>query len=83
MGILTGKVALITGGSRGIGESIVRMFAAEGAHVAFTYLSSESKALELASEASASGVKVIALKSDASDYTQAEKLGERCGGSIW
>jgi 3-oxoacyl-[acyl-carrier protein] reductase len=74
MGLLTGKVALITGGSRGIGESVVRMFAAEGADVAFTYLSSESRALELAAEASESGVKVIALKSDASDYAQAEKL---------
>lgn len=74
MGILTGKVALITGGSRGIGESVVKMFAAEGADVAFTYLSSEARALELAAEAAASGVKVIALKSDASDYAQAEKL---------
>jgi len=74
MGLLTGKVALITGGSRGIGEAIVKKFAAEGADVAFTYLSSEEKAFEIAKEASADGVKVIALKSDASDYAQAEKL---------
>ncbi|MBK9254749.1 MAG: 3-oxoacyl-[acyl-carrier-protein] reductase [Saprospiraceae bacterium] len=74
MGLLTGKVALITGGSRGIGESIVKKFASEGADVAFTYLSSEEKALEIANEASSYGVKVIALRSDASDYTQAEKL---------
>jgi 3-oxoacyl-[acyl-carrier protein] reductase len=74
MGLLEGKVALITGGSRGIGESIVLKFAAEGAHIAFTYVSSEDKAQAVVKQAEAFGVQVQAYKSDASDYAQAEQL---------
>ena len=74
MGLLNGKVALITGGSRGIGESIVMSFANEGADIAFTYVSSEEKANAVADAARALGVKVMAVKSDASDYMQAENL---------
>lgn len=74
MKLLEGKVALITGGSRGIGESIVLTYARHGANVAFTYLSSDEKAHAVVSKAQAYGVKVTAYKSDASDYQQAEKL---------
>lgn len=74
MSLLQGKVALITGGSRGIGEAIVMKYAREGADVAFTYVSSEEKAKEVANKAEALGVKVIAIKSDAADYNQAESL---------
>ena len=74
MGLLSGKTALITGGSRGIGESIVRAFVAQGAHVAFTYLSSAEKAEGIANELSSDEIKVIAYKSDASDFTQSESL---------
>lgn len=74
MGLLNGKVALITGGSRGIGEAIVLIFAQEGADIAFTYLSSDEKAQTVVKEAVNYGVKVIAYRSDASDYQQAEKL---------
>lgn len=42
MALLEGKVALVTGGTRGIGEAIVRKFTQEGARVAFTYISSSS-----------------------------------------
>ena len=73
MGLLTGKVALITGGSRGIGEAIVRKFAEYGADIAFTYLSSAEKAKNIANDLP-DGIKVKAYHSDASDYTQAEKL---------
>jgi 3-oxoacyl-[acyl-carrier protein] reductase len=43
---LTGKVALVQGGSRGIGAAIVKRLAEQGAAVAFTYISSEAKARE-------------------------------------
>ena len=59
-----GKVALVTGGSRGIGKGIVRRLAAEGAAVAFTYSSSEEKAKQLASEIEAAGGKVLPIKAD-------------------
>jgi 3-oxoacyl-[acyl-carrier protein] reductase len=53
----TGKVALVTGGSRGIGAGIVRRLASDGASVAFTYSSSEEKAHQLADEIEARGAK--------------------------
>jgi len=74
MGLLSGKVALITGGSRGIGEALVRAMAAEGADIAFTYRSSEESANRIAKEVAEGGQKVKAYKSDASDYAQAEEL---------
>jgi 3-oxoacyl-[acyl-carrier protein] reductase len=63
---LSRKVALVTGGSRGIGAAIVRRLAAEGAHVAFTYSKSAKAAAALAKALSAHGVKVKAYPADAS-----------------
>ena len=74
MGLLSGKVALITGGSRGIGEALVRAMATEGADIAFTYRSSEESANRIAEETSKSGQKVKAYKSNAADYTEAQDL---------
>lgn len=74
MKLLENKTAIVTGGSRGIGEAIVLKFAAQGANVAFTYLSSEEKAKALEEKAAALGVKVKGYKSDAADYNAAEKL---------
>src|SRR5258708_16312253 len=59
-----GKIALVTGGSRGIGEGIVRRLAADGAAVAFTYFNSEEKAKRLASEIDAAGGKALPIKAD-------------------
>jgi 3-oxoacyl-[acyl-carrier protein] reductase len=71
---LAGKVALITGASRGIGLGIARVFAAEGADIAFTYLSSEEKARALETELKTAGIRAKGYKSDAGNYAEAEKL---------
>jgi 3-oxoacyl-[acyl-carrier protein] reductase len=61
MKLLTGKVALITGASRGIGKGIAMKFAEQGANVAFTYLSSVEKGQALEAELAAFGIKVMLL----------------------
>lgn len=71
---LTGKVALITGASKGIGRAIAAHFAQLGADVAFTYLSSVEKGQALETELQAHGTKVKGYRSDASDFAQAEQL---------
>ena len=72
MGLLEGKVAVITGGSRGIGASIVHKYMKEGAKVAFTYRSSSEKADAIVAQYDAENI--IAIKSDASKYEDAEAL---------
>jgi 3-oxoacyl-[acyl-carrier protein] reductase len=61
---LSGKVALVTGGSRGIGEAIVRRLAEDGADVAFSYAASALKAENLAKEIEGYGVRAIAINAD-------------------
>ncbi len=73
MGLLNGKTALITGGTRGIGKGIVTRFLEEGAQVAFTYRSSSAKADELISSLNA-GDNLLAIQSDASSYEASESL---------
>lgn len=74
MKLLEGKVALITGASKGIGKKIAQKFAEQGAMVAFTYLSSVEQGQALEKELSQSGTKVKGYRSDASDYAAAEQL---------
>ena len=74
MKLLEGKIALITGASKGIGNAVAKRFAEQGANVAFTYLSSVEKGEALEKELSAIGVKAKGYRSDASDYEAAEQL---------
>ncbi|MES2811136.1 MAG: 3-oxoacyl-[acyl-carrier-protein] reductase [Bacteroidota bacterium] len=74
MKLLEGKVAIITGASRGIGKGIAEVFAKNGANVAFTYSSSAESALVLENELTALGVKAKGYKSNAADFNEAQKL---------
>ena len=74
MKLLEGKVAIITGASRGIGKGIAEVFAKNGANVAFTYSSSAESALALENELTALGVKAKGYKSNAADFNEAQKL---------
>jgi len=71
--ILTGKVALVQGGSRGIGAAIVRRLALQGAHVAFTYVSSAGPAQALAEEINSAGGKALALRADSADASAVQQ----------
>jgi len=66
---LSGKVALIQGGSRGIGAAIVKRLAAQGAAVAFTYVSSAAKAEALQNSVISAGGKALAIQADSADAT--------------
>ena len=74
MKLLEGKVAIITGASRGIGSGIAKVFAEQGANVAFTYSSSVESALALENELNSLGVKAKGYQSNAADFIEAQKL---------
>lgn len=76
MKLLEGKVAIVTGAARGIGEAIALKFAEHGAHVIITYVSdgSNEKAEALVQKLKTLGVKAKAYKSNAADYSACEAL---------
>jgi 3-oxoacyl-[acyl-carrier protein] reductase len=74
MKLLEGKVVIITGAARGIGEGIALKLAEHGAHIAFTYVSESSaeKAAALEEKIKASGVNAKAWRSNAGDFGESE-----------
>ncbi len=67
MTTLAGKVALVTGGSRGLGAAIAKRLARDGAAVALTYTSSTQKADEVVRDIEAAGGKALAIRADSAD----------------
>ncbi|HRN43103.1 MAG TPA: SDR family NAD(P)-dependent oxidoreductase, partial [Vicingus sp.] len=74
MKLLEGKVAIITGATRGIGKGVAEVFAKHGAQIAFTYVSSEEQAKEVEKTLNGFGVKAKGYKSNAADFKQAEQF---------
>lgn len=62
--MLTGKIAVVTGGSRGIGRAICEKLAAQGADIAFSYAGNTAAAEETAAACRAQGVRVLAIQAD-------------------
>jgi 3-oxoacyl-[acyl-carrier protein] reductase len=74
MKLLEGKVAIITGATRGIGKGVAEVFAKNGADIAFTYVSSDEKAAAVKANLEAFGVKVKAYKFNVADYSATEEF---------
>ena len=71
---LTDRVALVTGGSRGIGKAVVNLLASCGAHVVVNYLTDEAAATATVNLAQAHGVKALAVQADVGRLDEAERL---------
>jgi len=92
---LADRVALVTGGSRGIGRAVVELFASSGAHVVVNYVRGEAAAAETVTMAQAHGVKALAVQADVSQLDQTEQLLQQtvehfgrldfliCNAGIW
>ncbi|MBT6156081.1 MAG: 3-oxoacyl-[acyl-carrier-protein] reductase [Planctomycetaceae bacterium] len=74
---LAGKIALVTGGSRGIGKAVVQALAQEGAKVAFVYRSNSEAAEQLVSELELDQCEAIALQGDVASKEDADKIVEQ------
>ncbi|HEX8544550.1 MAG TPA: SDR family oxidoreductase [Pseudomonas sp.] len=71
---LVGKVALVTGGSRGLGAVIAQALADLGADVAISYVASSAKAEQIVEQLKAKGVRALAVQSDQADVTAAKPM---------
>lgn len=77
MGELSGKTALVTGASRGIGAAIALAFAGEGADVAINYNSSEDAARKVAEGCRAAGVRAEVHQADVTDFAACERMANQ------
>jgi 3-oxoacyl-[acyl-carrier protein] reductase len=77
---LTGKVALVTGGSRGIGAASARALADEGANIAISYVASADKAEAVVQELKAKGVEARAFKADQASSDEVDRLVKDVAG---
>lgn len=77
MGYLDGKVALVTGASRGIGRAVALKFAAEGAKVAVNYLTSEKEAHQVVQEIESRGGEALAVRADVASKADVVAMVER------
>ena len=92
---LADRVALVTGGSRGIGKAVVALLASSGTHVAINYVRDEAAATTTADTARAHGVKAVAIQADVSRVDEAERIVKQaiehfgridfliCNAGIW
>jgi NAD(P)-dependent dehydrogenase (short-subunit alcohol dehydrogenase family) len=80
--ILMGKRALVTGASRGIGASIAKALAAEGADVAITYEKSADSAAEVVASIRAKGRKAVAIQADSADVAAVQASVEKTVGAL-
>jgi len=79
MGTLTGKGALVTGGSRGIGRAIVRRLAADGAAVVFSYRHDETAAKAVAGEVAEAGGRALPVRADQGSLDDLRRLAQEAG----